>query len=170
MFSLRMRFQPAVPVSEQVVYAVKKALVTGALAPGDGFPSVRRLSRELGINPNTAHKVVAALATEGVLEVRPGTGSVVAAARHSSTRQRERLLGGEVERLVVEAHKLGLAERDLTDAVRQHWRRLARGHVQSKERRPASSRKHESDNPDSGGGCGRGRGARDGDLLVLAPE
>ena len=53
------------PIAEQVIYAVTRAIVTGQLLPGDAFPSVRILSQELKINPNTAHRIVAALTSDG---------------------------------------------------------------------------------------------------------
>ena len=65
------------PIFDQVVYAVTRASVTGQLRAGDSFPSVRTLSLALKINPNTAHKIVAALVEDGLLEVRPGIGTVV---------------------------------------------------------------------------------------------
>ena len=63
----------------QIVYAATKAIVSGELAPGDPFPSVRELSQALKINPNTGQKVIAELTRDGLLEVRPGIGTVVAA-------------------------------------------------------------------------------------------
>src|SRR5271157_4951550 len=74
----RVVFQPGAPLYEQVVYAAKKALISGQLRPGDPFPSVRTLSTALKINPNTAHKVITQLLNEGLLQVMPGTGTVVA--------------------------------------------------------------------------------------------
>src|SRR5258708_10580727 len=54
----RVHFRPGVSLYEQVVYAAKKAMVSGQMRPGGPFPSVRILSKELKINPKTAHKVV----------------------------------------------------------------------------------------------------------------
>ncbi len=122
-FSVELRSGP--PVFEQVVYAVKKAAISGVLRPGDRFPSVRILSQELRINPNTAHKAVAALVAENILEVRPGIGTVVGAIPAATGRQRGALLGGEVERLVVEAKKLRLEIDDVRRAVEEHWDRLS---------------------------------------------
>lgn len=65
------------PVSDQILQAVRKAMLTGQLAAGDEFPSVRTLSQELRISPTTAHKVVAALKDAGYLGSRPGIGMVV---------------------------------------------------------------------------------------------
>lgn len=124
MIPFRVAFRPGVPVSEQVVYAVRKAAVSGQMRPGDPFPSVRTLSRELKINPNTAHKVIGQLVSEGLLEVRVGIGTVVATRGPSTGIERSRLLKEEVEQLVVEAKKLGLGLDDVLNAVSQHWKRL----------------------------------------------
>jgi GntR family transcriptional regulator len=124
-FSLTLR--PGLSVHEQVVFAVKKAIVSGRLRPGDEFPSVRAISRELRINPNTAHKVVATLLSDGLLEVRPGIGTFVAEPAGAGARDRRALLREDVERLVVEARHLGLDVQDVLDAVAEHWSRLDRG-------------------------------------------
>ncbi|MBY0503463.1 MAG: GntR family transcriptional regulator [Bryobacteraceae bacterium] len=124
MIPFRLTFEPGAPLYEQVVYAAKKALVAGQLRPGDAFPSVRALSRELKINPNTAHKVVAQLVQEGVLEVLPGQGTVVAKRQEPTRANRAALLGGQVEELVVEARKLGLTLEEVRTALESQWRRL----------------------------------------------
>lgn len=124
MIPFRLNFQPGVSLYEQVVYAAKRAVVSGKLRPGDPFPSVRALSRELKINPNTAHKVVGQLVAEGLLEVKVGVGTVVAAPSPSTAAERSRLLKGELEQLVVEAKKLGMDLDNVLDAVSEHWRRL----------------------------------------------
>jgi GntR family transcriptional regulator len=125
MLPFRVQFKAGVHTYEHVVYAVKKAIIAGALKPGDSFPSVRVLSQELRINPNTAQKVIAALAEERLLLVKPGIGTVIADARAPTKEQLKELLGGEVERLVVEARKLHLDCEDLLQAIRQHWNRLS---------------------------------------------
>src|SRR5437762_13161204 len=101
-------FKSGEPVYEQVLLAVKRALTSGQLQPGDRFPSVRVLSQELRVNPNTAHKVIAALVTQGVLITTPAVGSVIADREPGGRKERTELLGSEVEWLVVEAKKLGL--------------------------------------------------------------
>jgi GntR family transcriptional regulator len=113
------------PITEQILFAVKKAVVGGQLRPGDKFPSVRVLSQELKINPNTAHKVIAALVAEGVLVTTPAVGSVVAAREAGGKQERAELLGAEVERLVVEAKKLGLDQDAVLAAVAAHWEKLS---------------------------------------------
>ncbi len=123
----------------QVVYAATKAVVSGVLPVGSSFPSVRELSQALKINPNTAHKVVAELVRNGVLEVLPGVGTVVAASAESSAADKRTLLSKPVEQLVVEAMRLGLGEAEVVAAVASRWRELSGGTQQDPASRAATS-------------------------------
>ncbi len=125
MVPFRITFRAGVSLFEQVVYASTKAMVSGQLRPGDPFPSVRALSKEFKINPNTAHKIVAHLVSEGLLETRPGIGTVVAVLPDSSRKERTELLGHEIEELVVEAKRLGIELAEMQDAISAHWKRLS---------------------------------------------
>jgi len=120
----RLTFRPGVSLYEQVVYAARKAIVSGQLRPGDPFPSVRTLSKELRINPNTAHKVILYLTNEGLVEIRPGIGTVVSILPQATAAARAELLGSELEALVVEAKKLGMRLTDVLAALSDHWERL----------------------------------------------
>jgi GntR family transcriptional regulator len=134
MIPFRLSLQSGVAISEQVVYAAKKALISGQMVPGEPFPSVRALSQALKINPNTAHKIISQLVSEGLIEVQPGLGTVVAKSPFSSAKDRSDLLNNELEQLVVEAKKLGLDLADVTDAVREHWSRLDGGNKRARRK------------------------------------
>jgi GntR family transcriptional regulator len=123
-FTITLR--PGVPIHEQVVYAVTRAVVNGQLRPGDAFPSVRTLGQELRINPNTAHKIVATLIEQRLLEVRPGIGTVVLGARDGGAEERREVLEQQAERLVVDARRAGLSLHDVLAAIRRHWTRTVR--------------------------------------------
>jgi GntR family transcriptional regulator len=124
MLPFSIQLKPGLPVSEQILFAVKKAVVAGQMKPGDRFPSVRQISLELKINPNTAHKVVAALVDDGVLQVMPGIGTVVASPAPGSQKDRAQLLESDLEKLVVEAKALGLDLNEVLESLMAHWKRL----------------------------------------------
>jgi DNA-binding transcriptional regulator YhcF (GntR family) len=116
----RLVAQPGVPIAEQVIFAAKKAMFSGRISPGDAFPSVRALSRAMKIHANTAQKVIGQLTAEGLLEVRPGIGTVVVqppAARAG----RARLMSRDVERLTVQAMQLGLSLDELQASLAECW-------------------------------------------------
>ena len=123
--------RPGEPVVDQVVYAVTRAVVSGQLRAGDRFPSVRALSQELKVNPNTAQRIVALLVEAGLLAVEPGIGTVVTsqqAGGGSAAAPRRTDLAALQDRLaeplVVEARRLGLGLGDLVEIVRARWREL----------------------------------------------
>ena len=133
MLPFTVRLRTGVSVYRQLVYAVQKAVVSGQLLPGDRFPSVRNLSQELRINPNTAQKVVRRLVDQGLLEVQPGIGTMVAQLPEATPRERSALLGDEVEQLVVEARRLSLTRDQLVRALDDQWDRLSNAGNQRKQ-------------------------------------
>jgi GntR family transcriptional regulator len=125
MVPFRVTFRAGISIFEQVVYAATKAMISGQLRPGDPFPSVRALSKELKINPNTAHKIVAHLVHDGLLETRPGIGTVVTVLPDSTRKERTELLGHEIEELVVEAKRLGIELAEMLGSITAHWKQLS---------------------------------------------
>jgi GntR family transcriptional regulator len=125
MLPFKVQFKPGLSPYRQIVFAVEKALVCGQLRIGDPFPSVRVLSQACKINPNTAHKAIAELVRSGMLEVRPGVGTVVAQAPRAHSRERNALLKEDLEKLVVEAKRLSLTYDEMMEAVQEHWEQLS---------------------------------------------
>jgi len=121
MVNFSIKFQSGIPVYEQVVYAVKKAIVSRQLRPGDPFPSVRELSRDLKINPKTAQKAVAHLVREKMLSIKPGIGSIVNELNEATDLKRKEILDIEVEKIVVEAKRLLINKKEVLDAIVRHW-------------------------------------------------
>ena len=44
------------PIYLQIIELIKKNIALGLLTPGTKLPSVRELSKELGVNPNTLQR------------------------------------------------------------------------------------------------------------------
>lgn len=65
------------PVYEQLVDQVEKFILTGILSEGDKIPSVRSLSMELSVNPNTIQKAFSELDRRGLINSVPGKGCFV---------------------------------------------------------------------------------------------
>jgi GntR family transcriptional regulator len=122
----RFQLHPGQSIFEQVVFAAKKAFISGEFQPGQAFPSVRTLATELKIHPNTAHKVVQHLIQEGYLQVRPGIGTIVGELPDPRPADKKRLLRQEIEQLVVEAKRLGLELEQVIHAVETQWAKLER--------------------------------------------
>jgi len=111
-------FSNGLPVYQQVVRQVKFAVAGGALKPGELVPSVRELSRELAINPNTVARAFRQLQADGVLESVRGMGLQVAAGVQPQCRQeRVELIRQRIQQVLVEARQSRLAADDLRALV-----------------------------------------------------
>ncbi|MCU0776888.1 MAG: GntR family transcriptional regulator [Akkermansiaceae bacterium] len=124
MLPFTIQIQLGEPIYEQIVRAVKKAVATGQLQQGAQMPSVRVISRELSVNPNTVQKAISRLTDEGVLASHPGSGSFVADRRPSLRAERMRALQPLIEQLLVESAHHGLTADELLDLIRQHHHKI----------------------------------------------
>ena len=104
------------PIYQQLVRQVREGIARGDLKPGEQLPSVRQLSRDLVVNPNTVARAYTEMEREGLLANRPGRGVFVAEPRGelSEEARRRRLLEG-VDRLLTEAVHLGFGEERLDE-------------------------------------------------------
>lgn len=122
MTPFKIKLDPGKAIFEQVVFAATKAILGGALKPGEAFPSVRVMAKDLKIHPNTAHKVIQHLIQERWLISSPGRGTIVAQAPSARSGDRQRLLSQEVEQLVVEARRVGAGLDEVIESVETHWK------------------------------------------------
>ena len=68
-----------IPIYEQIIDQTQKLIATGILKQGDQLPSVRMLSLELSVNPNTLQKAYSELERRGLCVSAPGNGRFVTA-------------------------------------------------------------------------------------------
>lgn len=119
MLPFRFQLLDGVPVSDQLVKAVQRAVLTGEMAAGEMFPSVRVLAQELKISPTTAHKAVLELRDAGFLASRPGAGMVVVKPAGSSRDQLLEQLAPACRDLIRQASLLGLTPEEILEGLRR---------------------------------------------------
>lgn len=83
------------PIYEQVIEQVERLIATGVLKADDQLPSVRTLSSELSVNPNTLQKAYSELERCGVSYSVPGNGRFV-------SRDAAEIVGGRMQTLIDE--------------------------------------------------------------------
>ena len=71
------------PIYLQIVELVKKNIATGDLVPGEKLPSVREMSKDLGVNPNTLQRSYGELERLGITYTRRGMGSFISEGDNS---------------------------------------------------------------------------------------
>jgi GntR family transcriptional regulator len=118
----------ATPIYAQLERALRAAIATGRLRPGDQLPTVRQMAVDLSVNANTVARVYAELERAGVLETRRGVGSFVTAtpAQAHPPRERDRRLRAFVTRMLADADAAGFTVDDLVDELSAHQNGRAR--------------------------------------------
>ena len=95
---------------------LRRLIVSGTLPLGEKLPSVRELSTQLTINPNTIQRAYHELESEGYIVSVPGKGSFCAQFSPQSDPRREELLA-RLEETVRELRWLGVSEEEIIEKI-----------------------------------------------------
>jgi GntR family transcriptional regulator len=110
--ALRLNPASGTPLYLQLVEHLKHSVATGAIKAGEQLPSVRKMAEDLLINPNTVVRAYRDLESEGIVELRHGSGVFVCesvAGRADVMKKAEPIIRSAVDRL----ESLDLAEDDI---------------------------------------------------------
>ncbi len=103
-----------IAIYEQIVRQVKFAVADGVLVPGQLLPSVRALSVQLAINPNTVGKAFQLLQSEGIAESLRGRGLAICSDAVEVCQQARRaLLEERLRSTISEALHGGLSKNEV---------------------------------------------------------
>jgi GntR family transcriptional regulator len=117
-----------VPIYVQIADQVRRAIEAGSLRSGERLPTVRRLARELSVAPNTIVKAYSELQRVGLIEGRPGVGTVVAEGVEKVARERRVEEIFERSRVLVrDAVALSISEDDLWASLDSEFECIRRG-------------------------------------------
>ncbi len=105
-------------IYEQVIDSFKEEIVSGVLAPGEKMPSVRDLSKQLTINPNTVQKAYRELEREGYCYTVSGLGTFVSKPEQIAANvEKINDLKAELARLIQELRYQNVSPEDIRAAV-----------------------------------------------------
>jgi len=108
------------PIYAQIADQVTFAVAAGSLRPGDRVPSVRELSRQLVVNPNTVARAYRELELAGTVTKRRTAGTYVSGAgSRLARRERVRILTERIDGLLTEARQMDIDVDDVVDLLRQ---------------------------------------------------
>ena len=107
------------PVYEQLISQMERFILTGVVHPDDQIPSVRSLSMELAVNPNTIQKAYSELDRRGLTYSVPGRGSFVAAGAVERIGERRRSKLKELIALVSELALAGIRKEEILACVEE---------------------------------------------------
>lgn len=103
-----------IPIYMQIIIQIKGFIAGKVLVPGDKLPSVRKLSRQLGVNPNTVARAYQELEREGIIRTTRGIGAFVGKSTLKvSPQQRWELINRILDYLFTEAYHLQYSKEEL---------------------------------------------------------
>jgi len=113
------------PIYLQLVQQIREGIARGDLETGEKLPSVRQLSRDLLVNPNTIARAYTELEREGALIGRQGLGLFVAEIKSELTKSaREKRLKESLDQWLTEAVHLGFNGEEVLKMVSQRVERF----------------------------------------------
>lgn len=110
-----------IPVYEQIISQYEEFVLRGIFKPGDKLPSVRSLSVELSINPNTIQKAYLELDRRGLTCSVPGKGIYVSDSAYDNITEDRRGQLKEISRVAAGLKLAGVSMEEVLEAVRTVW-------------------------------------------------
>ncbi|WP_233902852.1 GntR family transcriptional regulator [Stieleria maiorica] len=109
----------------QIVRQIKFAIAERTLRPGQLIPSVRALSQQMTVNPNTVTRALQDLQAEGIVETLRGKGMVVCDGATATCRiQRKEIIADRITGVLTEALSAGLSGKEVQQIVSRKLKAL----------------------------------------------
>jgi len=112
------------PIYKQVTDQIKDAIAGGTLKPEDRLPSIREMTRELGISEITIKRAYSDLEQEGYIFTRSGLGSFIADFNLEKMKS-EKLaeIRQELKKIINSGAKFGISADDIIKAIqKKEWK------------------------------------------------
>ena len=108
------------PIYAQLERAIRLAISTGQLDSGDRLPTVRQLSVDLSVNPNTVSRAYTELELTGLVETHMGSGTFVGTKPVQQDEvERRRILDQICQELLSRASSHGFTLDDILENLTQ---------------------------------------------------
>ncbi|HHH85086.1 MAG TPA: GntR family transcriptional regulator [Firmicutes bacterium] len=111
------------PIYQQIREMIVTEIISGRWKEEEFIPSVRTLSTELDVNPNTVLRTLNELQKDGILEMERGMGNrvVKGAAGRLSRELKKRFEEGEMDGFIKQARLLGFTKETLCKTIERVW-------------------------------------------------
>lgn len=111
------------PIYEQIVNQLEYFVLNGLLKEGEQIPSVRSLSVDLSINPNTIQKAYFELDKRGIIQAVPGRGCFVTPQARNILSERQRAKLVDLKALVTELALADIKKEEIISCIEEVYHR-----------------------------------------------
>lgn len=118
---ITLNFRDSRPIYEQVKLSFIRLITTGVMEADEKLPSVRELSAQLAINPNTIQKAYGQMESEGYIYTISGRGSFVSHDAVIGDKRKGELMS-DLERIVDDLIEMSIEKDEILKLIEERYR------------------------------------------------
>jgi DNA-binding transcriptional regulator YhcF (GntR family) len=113
-------FDGNMPIYVQIMDLIKKQMISDELLPGEKLSSVRDMSKQLEVNPNTVQRAYLEMEREKLVYRKRGQGTFVADQPEVVLSLRREMVLDRVAKFVREMEEFGFSHDELLKIIERH--------------------------------------------------
>ena len=117
---MKINFEAASPIYEQIITQIKKKIARGELKPGAKLPSQRGMARKLEVNPNTVQRAYREMESRELVETKRGRGTFVYDSQEVIERVKQEMVVEAVDKFWREMESLGYGQQEIIQSVKDY--------------------------------------------------
>ena len=114
-----MNFESNLPIYIQIINLIKKNIVSGKLKGGEKLASVRELSTELKVNPNTIQRAYQELEREDLVFTRRGMGTFLTEDEKVIMKLKRNMASNMVKSFVEDMKSIGYEKNEIIQLIKE---------------------------------------------------
>ncbi len=116
-------FDDKIPIYLQIMNFIKEEIITGKLKGGDKLVSVRELSQQLKVNPNTVQRAYQELEREGLTYTQRGMGNFVSEDKSLILKLKKEMSKDILDNFIDGMMKLGFDSLEIASLVNERLKK-----------------------------------------------
>ena len=113
-------FDDNLPIYMQIMDLIKKQMISKEILPGEKLPSVRDLSKQLEVNPNTVQRAYVEMEREMLVYTKRGQGTFIADEPEVVLNLRQEMVLDRVAKFVSEMEAFGFTHDELLKVIERY--------------------------------------------------
>jgi len=109
------------PIYLQVAEKIRDEIFCGVYRPGTRLPSIRRISKEIGVNPNTIQRAIKVLRWENLIEKHSTQGNFVISDLSLLSKVRQDIVKFTLNEFIHAMHQIEYSNDMVCDLI-DNWR------------------------------------------------
>ncbi|MFQ6752421.1 MAG: GntR family transcriptional regulator [Clostridia bacterium] len=114
-------FRSDTPIFLQIIEHIKMKIISGQYLPNDRLASVRELSLNFGVNPNTVQKAVSQLEEIGLILTDSTNGKYITEDIVVIKKVRDETIKRIIDDFGDKIHEIGLSREDILEILKKEW-------------------------------------------------